>query len=92
MDERVRRDKALGEEAVQTYNREIGKLQDELTSVRAKLQDEHAEELDRLRKYFENRVVENENRWAQEMGELKTQHEAEREHALRGAFRGRRGR
>ncbi|XP_033640014.1 A-kinase anchor protein 9-like isoform X2 [Asterias rubens] len=85
LNERVRRDQALGEEAVQTYNREIGKLQDELTSVRAKLQDEHAEELDRLRKYFENRVVENENRWAQEMGELKTQHEAEREHALRGA-------
>ena len=84
-EEAAKRDKVLLEETVEPYNQEIIKLQDELTTIRARLQDEHSEELERLRTYFEERVVENEKRWAQEMAELKVQHEEEREHALRGA-------
>lgn len=53
-------------------------LQTALTKLRAKLQEEHAEELDQLRVYFEKQVEDTEERWKTEMSELKRMYESPR--------------
>ncbi|XP_072179273.1 uncharacterized protein [Diadema setosum] len=53
-------------------------LQAALTSQRAKLQQEHAEELEQLRVYFEKQVEETDERWKQEMAQLKSLYESPR--------------
>ncbi|XP_030846595.1 A-kinase anchor protein 9 isoform X6 [Strongylocentrotus purpuratus] len=51
-------------------------LQTALTKLRAKLQEEHTEELNQLRLYFEKQVEETDERWKAEMAELKNLYES----------------
>ncbi|XP_041478485.1 pericentrin-like isoform X3 [Lytechinus variegatus] len=51
-------------------------LQAALTKLRAKLQEEHSEELNQLRVYFEKQVEETDERWKAEMAQLKKLYES----------------
>ena len=61
--------------------KENQELQTALTTLRTKLQEEHTEELNQLRVYFEKQVEDNDEKWKQEMAQLKGLYESPRDSA-----------